>query len=309
MTVHRLPSPDAVAREASEWIARLEADDVCDDDRKRFEAWRAAHPAHARAYEELCCTWKELLAAGGAWLDVLRPLKPGTTFSTAIGEHARVSLPDGSTLDLNSGSLARVDYSGAARVIRLERGEGFFEVVHDAHRPFWVLAGGSWVRAVGTAFNVYLHHAGVEVTVSEGMVRVGSAQRLANGARPDETLAAAATAVLTAGEQADIEEGVTATRQLSTAQVQRSLTWREGTVYFENRPLGEVIAELDRYTTLKVAVRDQSLARLPVGGTFRTSPEGAEALLSMLEHGFGLRVHHEDERAVVELKARSSQPE
>jgi ferric-dicitrate binding protein FerR (iron transport regulator) len=51
-----------------------------------------------------------------------------------------------------------------------------------------------------------------------------------------------------------------------------------------------VVNELMRYTRLKIEVVDDSLRQLPVGGTFQTSPEGAEALLRMLEDGFGAQV-------------------
>src|ERR1700741_5315359 len=163
--VHRLPDTDRIEREASEWIARLNADDVSVDDRARFEVWRRAHSSHARAYEELSETWRAFNAAGplvravsfghsmNEAAKVVRPRRlwlwaaaatvaivaaglawynlraPGTTFETAIGEHAAISLPDGSTLELNSNSLARVDYAERARVIHLERGEAFFKVM------------------------------------------------------------------------------------------------------------------------------------------------------------------------------------
>ncbi|HEY0799200.1 MAG TPA: DUF4880 domain-containing protein [Steroidobacteraceae bacterium] len=58
--VDRLPDVNHAEREASEWIARLNAEDVSDDDRERFEAWRRAHPLHARLYDELSGTWHEL---------------------------------------------------------------------------------------------------------------------------------------------------------------------------------------------------------------------------------------------------------
>jgi transmembrane sensor len=337
--VHRLPDADQVAREASEWIARLNADDVSADDRARFEAWRSAHPLHARAHEALSATWQEFVSAGplvravsfaqsmneaagapaqrrrwalaaavfaavvtaATWLYIER-LGSGTTFTTAIGEQATVSLPDGSALQLNSNSLARVDYSTGSRVIRLGRGEGYFKVTRDPQRPFWVVGGGSWVRAVGTAFNVYLRPTGVEVTVSEGTVQVGSEDALSHGTPSDEAVAHASVSVLTAGQQADLRGTATATRKLSPAEVQRSVAWREGTVYFENQPLSQVADELGRYTTLKLVVTDDRLGHLPVGGTFRASPQGAEALLTMLEQGFNLRVRRAADRAYIEAK-------
>jgi ferric-dicitrate binding protein FerR (iron transport regulator) len=48
-----------------------------------------------------------------------------------------------------------------------------------------------------------------------------------------------------------------------------------------------------RYTTLKIEIVDDSLRQLPVGGTFQTSPEGAEALLRMLQDGFGARIRRD----------------
>jgi hypothetical protein len=55
---------DDARRQSSEWIARLSADDVSNDDHARFEAWRNAHPHHARAYEQLYSTWSMLTAPG-----------------------------------------------------------------------------------------------------------------------------------------------------------------------------------------------------------------------------------------------------
>ena len=37
--IHRLPNPEDTEREAGDWFARMNADDVTADDRARFEAW------------------------------------------------------------------------------------------------------------------------------------------------------------------------------------------------------------------------------------------------------------------------------
>jgi transmembrane sensor len=185
-------------------------------------------------------------------------------------------------------------------VIHLNRGEAFFKVAHDPQRPFWVVGGGSWVRAVGTAFNVYVHSAGVEVIVSEGTVRVGPAEALGGRAPSDEAIADTVVSVLTVGQRADLQGAATATRQLSPSEVQRAMSWREGTVYFENQPLSDVIGELGRYTSLELIVKDDALRHLPVGGTFKANPEGAEALLTMLERGFGLRISRDGDRVYIE---------
>ncbi len=329
--VHRLPSTDEVEREASAWFARLNADDVTADDRTRFEAWSCAHPCNAKAYAELSATWQELVKSGplvravnfgqvmnaasappgprrhwlvtavaagigaivlgGAWH--LYKQTEETRFQTAIGEQAAVALPDGSSFDLNTDSRVWVDYSQRQRVIRLERGEAFFKVAHDTQRPFWVRAGDYWVRAVGTAFNVYLRPGGVEVTVSEGTVNVVNAT--ANESPPSDAAITQSAAAVTAGEQADARGRAEVIHELDSAQLNRLLAWRKSSLYFQDQPLGDVVNELMRYTTLKIEFDDDALRQLPVGGTFQTSPEGAEALLTMLHDGFGTTVRRDGE--------------
>jgi transmembrane sensor len=335
--VHRLPDLSEVEREASEWVARLNADDVSDEDQMRFEAWRGVHPLRARAYEDLCATLRQFTAAGPfvravsfansmqevvaargrtrsrvyaaaaaaivavaalSWV-YLAKLDPGTRYETLLGEHASIALPDGSTVELNSNSAARVDFSGDARVVRLERGEAFFSVAHDTQRPFWVVVGGSWVRAVGTAFDVDLEASHVVVTVSEGTVKVGTDGASAAEIPSSQLLTKASIAVVTAGQQADMHQMMVATRRLSSAEIAHSVAWREGTLYFENRPLKEVLEELSRYTTLKIDIDDERLNTLPVGGTFQASPEGSEAILRMLQQGFGLDVRREGDRVSI----------
>jgi transmembrane sensor len=323
--IHRLPNAETTEREASDWFARMNADDVTADDRARFEAWLRRHPCNAKAYEELVGTWKVLVKSGplvravyfgqamnaasarsahtlrwlaGALAATVVAVVLGlswswyeqnehTRFQTAIGEQVAVTLPDGSSINLNTNSLVEVDYTRATRIIRLERGEAYFNVAHDTERPFWVHAGDHWVRAVGTAFNVYLRPAGVQVTVSEGTVNVVNATE--SDSPPDASYAKSAAAV-TAGEQADAHGRADVIRALNAAQLNRLLAWRKSTLYFQDEPLGDVVDELMRYTTLKIEIVDDSLRRLPVGGTFQTSPAGAEALLTMLQDGFGAKV-------------------
>src|SRR5262249_34910418 len=105
-----------------------------------------------------------LIAAGFVW--TWYQLNENSRFQTALGEQVAVTLPDGSSFKLNTNSRIEIDYSPRSRVIHLRHGEAYFNVAHDARRPFWVHAGDRWIRAVGTAFNIYVRPAGVQVTVS-----------------------------------------------------------------------------------------------------------------------------------------------
>lgn len=328
--VHRLPDALESEREASEWIARLEADDLSAEERLRFQQWLSAHPMNARAYEALRATWTELTQArslvravsfgqamieagkprrtawrwplaaaasvaiaviGGAWYH--SRLLPPQHFQTALGERTTVTLGDRSMVELNTDTSVRVEYSRRVRIVHLERGEAFFRVSHDPARPFWVMADGSWVRAVGTAFNVDIRpeNAGVRVTVSEGTVKVGSA--LPERVPLAVQLADAPATMISAGEQVDVHGRDVLVRKLNAAQIRRSTAWRTGTLLFQNQPLGDVVAELERYSTLRLIIDDPALARLPIGGSFQANLQGIDTLLDMLQGGFGLAVHRQ----------------
>jgi|GEM_PF-204478 len=334
--VHRLPDKDTVEREASEWIARLNADDASADDRALFEVWRKAHPLHARTHDELAVTWHVIEAAGpmvravslaqelneisdvresrrrwtftamaatvvlaiiGTWY-ALRA--PEVVYQTAVGQYSVVTLPDGSTLELNTDSVARLQYSRRARVVRLDRGEGFFRVAHDTTRPFWVVVGDSWVRAVGTEFDVHRRDVGVQVTVSEGVVKIGHADVLEHHGGYTASAETLPASVLRAGQQADMQSAFTAIRSMSSDQIARSIAWRGGSVYFEDQPLSEVVAELSRYTKMQLVLEDESLRDLHIGGTFQSNEGGVESFVNMLRDGLGLQVRREEKRIYIE---------
>ena len=110
----------------------------------------------------------------------------------------KITLADGSIVTLNTASRIETRMNGQERTVRLLEGEAFFEVAHDATRPFRVYAGDGMTVAVGTAFSVRLNKNAVEVVVSEGKVAYS---RVADTPTP-ETIA-----YVTAGETASFGEG------------------------------------------------------------------------------------------------------
>jgi len=326
--VHQLPTVRSVEQEASEWIARLEAEDVTPEDRVRFAAWLRANPQNSQAFEDVSATWSRFVKAGpladmktgaGAQTPVVSQNRKRnwglaiaaaavvatllttvymqqaphlTPITTAVGEQITVPLADGSFMELNSNSVARIDYTSRQRTIHLDRGEAFFRVAHDTQRPFWVTAGGGWVRAVGTEFNVYLRPQSLQVTVREGTVRAGESRGSLSAVQPDEQKLAA-WVTLSGGQQAELDSKVARKRALSADELADTVAWRSGTVYFENRPLSEVVAELNRYCAAPLILEDPALRALPVGGAFQASPKGAAALVRMLEQNFDVQVRQD----------------
>ena len=55
--VVELPDFEAIEGEAARWLARLNADNVSDDDRVLFQEWRVASPRHVAAFDRLADAW------------------------------------------------------------------------------------------------------------------------------------------------------------------------------------------------------------------------------------------------------------
>jgi len=196
-------------------------------------------------------------------------------YVTAAGERASVTLEDGSVLALNADSAAEVTFSGRSRMVRLEKGQAFFTVAHDASRPFEVLADDRRVTAVGTAFDVLLLPGALRVAMLDGVVRVSS-----DGQRP--------TQILSKGEVMTARaNGTTTVRKADAA---RLAGWRDGVVYFEETPLSEAVAEMNRYTRRPIVVAEGPAGALRVSGAFRVAE--ADAFAETMTDIFPLSTKH-----------------
>lgn len=93
------------------------------------------------------------------WFIGVAPLKNEAsgilTFTTQPGQRASLTLPDGTSVHLNSGSTLEYPavFSRKERRVRLE-GEAMFDVESKARRPFYVETFAYDVKVLGTRFNV-----------------------------------------------------------------------------------------------------------------------------------------------------------
>ncbi|WP_454761048.1 FecR family protein [Caulobacter segnis] len=166
-------------------------------------------------------------------------------------------MPDGSKATLAPGSALDLAYTEGERRARLVRGQAYFDVAHDAARPFVVEAEGRLVTALGTRFDVRSDSQGLRVTLLEGSVRVDV---------PDASPAQAAV-VLRPGQELLIAPGKPeVVRQADTVSAE---TWREARLVFDDKPLSEVVAQLNRYAVLQLVIDDPRVAALRITGQFR----------------------------------------
>lgn len=306
--VVKLRTRAEIEEEAATWIWRMEEGEAAAGVHEAFEAWLRQDPRHRRAIDELAKTWGTLdrLADSGRNDDPAsvhfpysrplpdrRPLwfagaaaviatviggalwlgrgSERQTLATAVGQHTNATLADGTRVNLNTNSIVETDLGRRTREIYLRKGEAHFDVAHDARRPFIVHAGDAVVRAVGTGFDVRLHSdRHVDVLVTEGKVEVQAEPQATKSPYRGEggALAVVTVRAVSAGEQLSTAED--AIIPVSAEQVSSEQAWREGAVVFDNEPLSQAIAEIQRYTDARIVIADPRIAGLPVGGRFRT---------------------------------------
>jgi transmembrane sensor len=183
----------------------------------------------------------------GGWL-WRRPV----TVSAGAGQQRTASLPDGSTVELNSGTTlsyrrgfqAWPFVDAGRRIVRLE-GEAFFRV-DETSRPFVVETATARVTVEGTRLNVRARprvDSTTEVTLTAGRVRVAGRRA------PDRAVLLDRQGLRTRVETAD-----SAPAPPESAQTDHVLAWRRDGFAVSNRPLSQVLREIERRydTTLRL---------------------------------------------------------
>lgn len=227
------------------------------------------------------------------------------TLATAVGQQRRVTLVDGSVVQLNTNTILETHFTRDKRIIQLEKGEALFKVAHNSERPFFVQAGGTMVRAVGTEFNVRLRDTrDVEVIVTEGRVQVTPQAGMPAKAvsAPLSSAPAAKPSELIAGQRFEGAAG-SSVAKITASTVSNTLAWREGAIVFDGEPLVQAVAELNRYTDTRLVVADASIQELRVGGRFRTGD--VDGFLEALANAFPVTVQRTSDHLVY-IQARAS---
>lgn len=216
------------------------------------------------------------------------------SYRTQRGEQRRIALADGSSIALGPSSVlflegggegggagAGAGRSAVGRAARLEAGEAVFTIVHDPARPFSVASNGGRIDDIGTTFGVSVGQGRATVTVVEGSVRVAAA---------------------TSGESVALarDQQVSFARRLEPVRAvdgRAATDWVRGRLVYVDRPLGEVVADLDRYTTLNIDVADPAVAELHYTGTVET--DAIDRWVAALTRVFPVRADRDGARLVL----------
>ncbi len=172
-----------------------------------------------------------IFAVGIIWMN------KDITVKAPPGQFTDVTLPDGTQVLLNSGSV--ISYNRFFKIFgrhAVLNGEAYFNVTHDPAHPFTVSANGADVEVLGTQFNVRSWKKdarGTEVTLIKGSVRFSA------DSHPDHFI------MLTPGEKSDLKSP----NSLPTTPVQADkasvLAWKEHNLAFTSETLDHIFQTLE----------------------------------------------------------------
>lgn len=314
----------------SERLARYLAGEASPLERAEVEAWVEASPAHAAEIRALEVAWQGRVAPGywdveRAWARVAgqldQPLVPAEpipfgrrasprwlaaaavllvaaggywlatrdrpqVYQTAVGERRQVTLADGSRVLLAPASRLTIQpgYGQTERGLVLD-GRAWFEVTHDGSRPFRVRARSALVEDLGTEFEIDATASEVKVAVVSGSVSVTS------GGAPATTLGPKDLGRISPAGEAHVAHEVA---------VERLITWRKGTLAFENRPVGQVLEELARWHDVAFNASVEVRARTFTGDI---PTDRLDDALATIGTAVGLTAHRTDRVITLAFKA------
>ena len=201
------------------------------------------------------------------------------TYYVEPGVKGQVSLPDGTSVNLNSGSSLKV--LGARRVYL--DGEGWFDVESDKEHPFYVeTPSGISVKVTGTQFNLSNYkEEDFKVLLVKGSIELKSAPKgTPLNVKPSE--------------QVTVRRGM-ASKEFANLQEKKNATaWKEGVLVFDDKPLREAIPMLERWYGVHITVSSPALLDERLTGEFDTETIQEVMNVLALIHGFTFQIDHKD---------------
>lgn len=286
-----------VARSAARWLALIESGDASEWDHVALQRWRDVHPSHEHAWQRIQALRErfgglppELAMASldrpdpgrrrmlkgvlgfatlapAAWLVSHELPVWRADVATRVGEQRRLTLADGSVLDINTDSALNLD--AAQRRLTLLHGEVALRMA--AGSPFIIQTAQG--RATLGAGEICVRQYGDTCQFS---LFSGAGQLQADAY---DTLA------LPAGQRLTLRGGrVASTQAFDVAQ----LGWRDGVLMANDQPLGDFLRELDRYRS-GLLRWSPALEGLRVTGSFRLAD--TDQILDLLAASLPLEVH------------------
>lgn len=164
------------------------------------------------------------------------------TISTPPGGQYQIVLPDGTKVWLNAAStlVYPTAFESDQRKVTLT-GEGYFEVAHDAKRPFHVATEQQEIVVLGTHFNInaYQNENSTKTTLIQGSVKV-----IPNAEKGKQ-------AILSPGQQFKLTKDNQTS--ISNVDLRAAIAWKSGVFSFNDSNIASVVRELARWYNVEIS--------------------------------------------------------
>lgn len=197
-----------------------------------------------------------------------------------------VVLADGTRIQLNAMTRVETHITPKARTVKLDRGEVYFDVVHEQKRPFIVMVGDRRITDLGTKFSVLRDTDSVRVVVTEGRVKVDMANP-----SPD-----AAPVYAGAGDVVIAKADGTLVTSHSASDIRDVLSWRSELLTFSQVTLEDAAAQFNKYNRRHIVVRGDA-KNIRIGGSFRS--DNIDAFAFLVQNALGLKVNRSREKITI----------
>ena len=185
--------------------------------------------------------------------------QPDTLVFVDKGQKAKVTLPDGTLVWLNSDSQLTYGayFNQSERTVQLQ-GEAYFEVAKDNKRLFTVQTGGLAVEALGTHFNVHAYAQEKELTVTllEGKVGVYAANK---------------KVILTPNQKAVWNQENHILQTENTPNTTNYTLWMQDQLVFNGRSLEEIGKELERIYNMRIIFQSENIKNHRFNGVLKNT--------------------------------------
>ena len=212
---------------------------------------------------------------------------------TGIGEQRRCTLPDGTSLILDALTQVSVRFSKEERCVDLKQGRIGLLVHGDDRRAFVIAAGGTRTRLKMGELNIRRQHNRVEVTALTAGIEAYEASGRGLAIRRGQRVSF--------GDHLDLPFRPATEVVVDRPRPEALLAWQEGREVFQNTPLSEAVADMNRYSVRTLRLKEPSLAPLLISGIYQVGDNlaFAQAVSSLL----GLRVEEQGASIVLEKSA------
>jgi ferric-dicitrate binding protein FerR (iron transport regulator) len=199
-------------------------------------------------------------------------------YVTLPGEVKEFVLSDGTKVWLNSKSvlIASEPFIDETREILLI-GEGYFEVVSNAEKPFIIKTSSLKTKVLGTKLNVSAYPGDIktEVSLYEGKVE------LSDKNRPNYKMA------IKPGQKVSFTNDEK-NFHLKSNELEKPAEWREGILRFYDEDLNSIAQRLERNFSTRIFIADEQVAKLRFTASFDTEP--LDKILKLLSEAHKFKI-------------------